>query len=87
MNQEQMMNDPQLDASICPRCGRPNQCAVVSGSTDCWCRQLPLLPRTINKTAAQAAVCYCPGCLAELTAAGDSQQSAEAQQYKAKGSA
>lgn len=81
------MIEPQVNASICPRCGRPNQCAVVSGTTDCWCRQLPLLPRAINKTAAEAAVCYCPACLAELTAAGDSQQSAEAQQYKAKGSA
>ncbi|WP_208932966.1 cysteine-rich CWC family protein [Rheinheimera sp. F8] len=81
------MLETLTDATICPRCGQPNQCAVVTGSTDCWCRQVPLLPQTISKTAAQAAVCYCPGCLAELTAAGDSQQGAEAQQYKAKGSA
>lgn len=81
------MIDQQIDATICPRCGQPNQCAVVTGSTDCWCRQQPLLPVALNKTAAQAAVCYCPACLTELTAAGHSQQGAEAQQYKAKGSA
>lgn len=81
------MLETQTDATLCPRCGRPNQCAVVTGSTDCWCRQVPLLPLAISKTAAEAAVCYCPECLAELTAAGDSQQGAEAQQYQAKGSA
>lgn len=85
------MSDQPVDTRICPRCGQPNQCAVVTGNTDCWCRQVPLLQTTLSagetKTAATAAVCYCPACLTELTAAGNSQQGTEAQQYKAEGSA
>ena len=82
------MTEPELaNALICPRCGKDNRCGFAQGQADCWCMQLPQwTPATIN-TAANAAVCYCPACLAELTATGERQQGGKAQQYKPEGTA
>jgi hypothetical protein len=81
------MTEPELaNALICPGCGKNNKCGVALGQADCWCMQLPQwTPATIN-TAASTAVCYCPACLAELTAPGERQQGSQAQQYKPEGS-
>lgn len=57
-----------LTAPLCPRCGRPNECAVsASGSfdVDCWCRTVsfaPGLPGRVGKEAATA--CLCRRCAA-----------------------
>ncbi len=74
-----------VNAMLCPRCGANNSCGFAQGQTACWCMQLPAL--NAEQTAASAAVCYCRNCLAELTTAGECQQSAEAQQDKAESSA
>lgn len=81
-----MLEKPDLKAQ-CPRCGQSNLCAMLQGNTECWCRQLPVLALGVDKAAAQAAACFCQACLAELTAAGDSQQRGKAEQYKPEGTA
>ena len=80
-----MMQPVSVNTLMCPRCGASNNCGVAQGQAVCWCMQLPVLKAA--QTAAPAAVCYCQHCLTELTAAGQAEQSGEAQQYKPESSA
>jgi hypothetical protein len=53
--------------SICTRCGAPFSCGMADGAGDaCWCMRLPaLVPVPVAPaTAANAAGCWCPACLA-----------------------
>jgi hypothetical protein len=65
-----------LTAPLCPRCGRPNECAVsASGSfdVDCWCRTVSFaqgLPGTVASDPA-ATACLCRRCAAGLGDDGD----------------
>lgn len=53
-----------VSQSLCPRCKVNNQCGQSRGNAaDCWCRQLPPLPQPDWLGS-----CYCPACLAALTA-------------------
>ena len=53
MNQEQMMNDPQLDASICPRCGRPIRRIVIGIRATHFCSFCQRLPAADRPAAAK----------------------------------
>lgn len=75
-----MIQPVSVNTLVCPRCGANNSCGFAQGQAACWCMQLPMLSK--EQTAAPAAVCYCQNCLTELTAAGQAEQSGEAQQYK-----
>lgn len=77
-----MQSCEQKPMQCCPRCGQPNQCGIAAGQSACWCMQLPVL--TQKQTETDASVCFCPACLAELTAAESGKQSGEAQQYNPK---
>lgn len=86
-----MINPPQANALICPRCGQSNECGFVQGKAECWCMQQPVVGITTASTGTGTgtgtAVCYCQFCLAELTTAGEGQQGSAAQQYKPEGTA
>ncbi len=59
---------PAIGPSVCPRCGTGFRCGMVSGDATCWCTQLPpLLP--VPAADDTTTTCFCPKCLAELTAA------------------
>lgn len=74
------MAEDLVNALMCPSCGANNSCGVAQGQAACWCMQLP--PLQAEQAAAIAATCYCQNCLTELTAAGQAEQSGEAEQYK-----
>lgn len=82
-----MINPPQANVLICPRCGQSNECGFVQGKAECWCMQKPRLGTTTASTEPGTAVCYCQHCFGELTAAGEGQQGSAAQQYKPEGTA
>ena len=60
----------QIDPSICPVCGEPNQCAMeISKSTGqpqepCWCVSVDFTPETLSKVPPQAQnkACICHRC-------------------------
>ncbi|MBW9106162.1 cysteine-rich CWC family protein [Paraburkholderia phenoliruptrix] len=45
----------------CPRCGNAFDCAMHAEPFDCWCRQMPPLPRERLDPSGR---CLCPECLA-----------------------
>lgn len=47
----------------CARCGAPFECGMQAGRSECWCAQLPPIA-----PPDAAASCYCPRCLAEVSA-------------------
>ncbi|WOD18083.1 cysteine-rich CWC family protein [Paraburkholderia kirstenboschensis] len=44
----------------CPRCGNAFDCAMHAKPFDCWCREMPVLPRDRLDPAGR---CLCPECL------------------------
>jgi hypothetical protein len=62
----------QIDPSICPVCGEPNQCAIeVAKSTgkplqECWCASAVFTAEILFKVPAQAInkACICKKCAA-----------------------
>jgi hypothetical protein len=58
--------------SMCPQCGKPNQCRIGS-SEGCWC-----VGRPVSKAALEAALgpfdetkaCLCPECLSRFEVEG-----------------
>ncbi|MDR0226060.1 MAG: cysteine-rich CWC family protein [Burkholderiaceae bacterium] len=62
------MIDPTLDASLCPLCGRSNQCAVTAGAdpANCWCMHTPVSREALDRLAAEQRdrSCLCPACAA-----------------------
>jgi len=53
---------PEIGCSDCARCGAAFQCGA--GERSCWCAAYPhLMPVPQGDRA-----CYCPACLAEMTA-------------------
>jgi hypothetical protein len=60
---ERPSDDPKSGSSRCPRCGARFECGM-GGAGPCWCADYP---RVMPVPQANAG-CYCPACLAELTA-------------------
>ncbi len=63
----------------CPRCGAAFDCGAPAAASApagaeaplaCWCAALPVLARPLGERAAAgpAALCLCPGCLADALA-------------------
>ncbi len=61
-----MPTDPLIDASRCPLCGQPNQCAISAGlpPQSCWCMQTPVSRDALERLPADARgkACICPAC-------------------------
>jgi hypothetical protein len=57
--------------SQCSKCGATFSCGMADdrSAAPCWCTQYPPLPMP---QAGSAALCYCPGCLAQATAGAPS---------------
>lgn len=57
------------EASCCPLCGRPNDCALVRGERDppCWCVQASFAPSLLSRVPAalQGRACICARCVQE----------------------
>ncbi len=59
-----------IDATRCPLCGRPNQCAMETqkrtgvAQPDCWCSQAAFSPELLTRLPAEArrAACICSAC-------------------------
>ncbi len=58
-------NDPDINESRCARCGASFHCGMNDAGKPCWCAAFPRVMPVPRETAG----CYCPACLAELTAA------------------
>ncbi|MET1537444.1 cysteine-rich CWC family protein, partial [Burkholderia sola] len=45
------MSAPFPDASLCPLCGRSNQCAILAGidPLNCWCMDTPVAPDALAR--------------------------------------
>jgi hypothetical protein len=54
---------PNLEGSRCARCGAPFHCGM-NGPGPCWCAAYP----QVMPVPQAGAGCYCPDCLAALTA-------------------
>jgi hypothetical protein len=50
--------------SGCARCGAVFRCGMIAGDRQCWCTAYP----HVMPVPRDESVCYCPRCLAELTA-------------------
>ncbi|MBI3880972.1 MAG: cysteine-rich CWC family protein [Verrucomicrobia bacterium] len=62
-------------AEICPRCGRPNGCALATPAAEkgaCWCFKMDLDPGALAKLPPElkGAACLCRACLVALGANG-----------------
>jgi hypothetical protein len=57
------MGFPNLDPSICPLCGKPNDCAQADGRTRCWCFEVQIPAEVLARVPAPlrgvACVCRC----------------------------
>ena len=61
-----------LDATRCPLCGQPNQCAMETqqrtgiAQPDCWCSRVEFSPELLARLPAEArgAACICSACAA-----------------------
>jgi hypothetical protein len=60
---EKKGTDPKEGGSLCVQCGARFECAM-NGPAPCWCAAYP---RVLPVPEGNAG-CYCPACLAELTA-------------------
>lgn len=62
------MEPKDLDATRCPLCGKPNECAIASGRPpeSCWCMTATIDPTTLAAIPEEARgqVCICAGCAA-----------------------
>ncbi|AXE90993.1 cysteine-rich CWC family protein [Paraburkholderia terricola] len=45
----------------CPRCGNAFDCGMHAQPSECWCREMPVLPADRLDPAGR---CLCPECLA-----------------------
>ena len=56
------------DATQCPLCGKPNECAVAAGrdAESCWCVTATMSPSALASipAKAQGKVCICARCAA-----------------------
>ena len=63
-----MNPDPRVEASKCPLCGGPNQCALAAdpAATECWCDGEKFPRELLAQIPAQAVrkACICQKCLA-----------------------
>ena len=65
-----MPETPDLDATLCPLCGKANRCAMelerASGEPQppCWCTGVTFAPEALARIPAQARdrACLCPAC-------------------------
>jgi hypothetical protein len=59
------------DPARCPRCGRPNACAMAAGddAAPCWCTQVKVPAALLAglPAAAVGTACLCAACIAEAT--------------------
>jgi hypothetical protein len=64
-----------VDASVCPVCGEPNQCAMAAdpGASDCWCFTAQLSDQALAAVPEEARglVCICPRCAGQARPAGN----------------
>ncbi|ATH12898.1 hypothetical protein CHL79_10990 [Delftia acidovorans] len=60
------MSAPPSDASLCPLCGRSNQCAILAGADplNCWCMDTPVAPDALARIPEplRNKACLCPAC-------------------------
>jgi hypothetical protein len=60
------MSAPPPDASLCPLCGRGNQCAIMAGidPLSCWCMDVPVSPAALARIPEpmRNKACLCPAC-------------------------
>jgi hypothetical protein len=54
-----------IDAGLCPLCGAPNHCAMVSGRRMCWCFAVKIPPDILERVPAEARerACVCERCV------------------------
>lgn len=61
-----MKTEADFSDSICPLCGKGNQCAMSTGdkSVECWCMDAKIEAETLGKLPAQwqGKVCICQAC-------------------------
>ncbi|QYJ98171.1 cysteine-rich CWC family protein [Shewanella alkalitolerans] len=62
------MDSMRTNASQCPLCHQPNQCAVVEGhgSDTCWCHHQTFAPKAQLSQAIAPDVCICQACAEAL---------------------
>jgi len=57
-----------VDPTLCPLCGRSNQCAVTAAlpPEDCWCMGITIAPAALEQIpdSARSKACLCPACAA-----------------------
>ena len=62
--------DPN-DASQCPLCGKPNECAIAAGRDpeSCWCMTATISPSALASVPQEAKgkVCICATCASRPT--------------------
>lgn len=60
------MNGDAIDTSRCPLCGESNECGMAAGRDECWCTNVVIEKRTLDRLpeAARGVVCVCARCVA-----------------------
>lgn len=58
------MNEADPNPAKCPLCGRANECGMAAGKGTCWCFDVKLDPRALEKLpeAARGKACVCKAC-------------------------
>jgi len=53
-----------VDPSICPLCGRPNDCGMAAGKSDCWCRYVTIPHEVLDRIPPEKSgkACVCRAC-------------------------
>jgi len=53
-----------LRADLCPVCGRPNDCGLAAGKSDCWCASINISPAALDRVPdeAKGKICICARC-------------------------
>jgi hypothetical protein len=61
-----------IDPSLCPLCGRPNECAALRGESECWCKTVVVPQDVMDRVPMEArgVACVCREC-AQVRSSGD----------------
>jgi len=53
-----------VDPRLCPLCGQGNACGIAAGQSSCWCQELAIEPRVLDRIpeAARDKACICAAC-------------------------
>ncbi|MGO8697054.1 MAG: cysteine-rich CWC family protein [Limisphaerales bacterium] len=54
----------EINPLQCPLCGQPNQCALVQGANDCWCKHIQIPIRHLMQIPSPhiGNACICQKC-------------------------